>query len=155
MKNYSFAQVKTRTFPTIADVKHPYIFGNVKSVINVSEREDSDIKALYSQLGIDYHFYPTKEECFEMNWENIKAATKILIKNIKNEIPTVVHCIGGNNRSPMIVECAYYALYGAHLEDEYKNQLNHLIYNNQFIGKSIEEIEYDLRSLIRSQFLSE
>ena len=77
MKNYSFAQVKTRTFPTISDVKHPYIFGNIRSVINVSEKEDADIKALYSQLGIAYHFYPTKEECSDMNWDNIKAAAKV------------------------------------------------------------------------------
>ena len=119
MKNYSFAQVKTRTFPTVSDVKHPYIFGNIRSVINVSEKEDADIKALYSQLGIDYHFYPTKEECSDMNWDNIKAATSVLVKNIKNEIPTIVHCIGGNNRSPMIVECAYYSLFGEHYADEY------------------------------------
>ena len=155
MKNYSFAQVKTRTFPTVSDVKHPYIFGNIRSVINVSEKEDADIKALYSQLGIDYHFYPTKEECSDMNWDNIKAATSVLVKNIKNEIPTIVHCIGGNNRSPMIVECAYYSLFGEHYADEYKNQLNHLIYNSQFIGKSTDDIETELKSLSLPKFFSE
>ena len=147
MKNYSFALVKTRSFPTISDVKHPYIFGNIRSVINVSEKEDIDVKALYVQLGINYHFYPTKEECSDMNWDNIKAATKVLINNIKNEIPTVVHCIGGNNRSPMIVECAYYSLFGVHFIDVYKNHLNHIIYNSQFIRKSMEEIEIELKSL--------
>ena len=55
----------------------------------------------------------------------------------------------------MIVECAYYSLYGVHLEDEYKKQLNHLIYNSQFLGKSIEEIECDLRSLTRPKFKPE
>ena len=155
MKNYSFAQVKTRTFPTISDVKHPYIFGNIRSVINVSEKEDADIKALYSQLGIAYHFYPTKEECSDMNWDNIKAAASVLVKNIKNEIPTIVHCIGGNNRSPMIVECAYYSLFGVHYADEYKNQLNHLVYNSQFIGKSMDDIEAELKSLSLPKYFSE
>lgn len=147
MKNYSFAQVKTRTFPTIADVKHPYIFGNVRSVINVSEKEDEVVKELYSRLGISYYHFPTKEESSDMNWENIKAAAKLLAENIKNNIPTVVHCIGGNNRSPMVVECAYYSLFGAHFEDEYRNHPNHLIYNSQFINKSIDEIEGELKSL--------
>ena len=155
MKNYSFAQVKTRTFPTISDVKHPYIFGNIRSVINVSEKEDADIKALYSQLVIAYHFYPTKEECSDMNWDNIKAATRVLVKNIKNEIPTIVHCIGGNNRSPMIVECAYYSLFGVHYADEYKKQLNHLVYNSQFIGKSMDDIEAELKSLSLPKYFSE
>ena len=155
MKNYSFALVKTRSFPTISDVKHPYIFGNIRSVINVSEKEDIDVKALYVQLGINYHFYPTKEECSDMNWDNIKAATKVLINNIKNEIPTVVHCIGGNNRSPMIVECAYYSLFGVHFTDVYKNHPNHIIYNSQFIRKSMEEIEIELKSLSLSKSFSE
>lgn len=147
MKNYSFAQVKTRTFPTIADVKHPYIFGNVRCVINVSEKEDAAVKELYIQLGISYHHFPTKEESSDMNWENIKSAAKVLVENIKKEIPTFVHCIGGNNRSPMIVECAYFSLYGVHLEDEYKDYRNHIFYNSQFIGKSIDEIESELKYL--------
>lgn len=83
MKNYSFAQVKTRTFPTVSDVKHPYIFGNIRSVINVSEKENADIKALYSQLGFDYHFYPTKEECSDMNWDNIKRLPVFLLRILR------------------------------------------------------------------------
>lgn len=148
MRDYTFAKVKTRPFPTKADVKHPYIFGGIRSVINVSEKEDKDIVSLYHTLGISYHHFPTKEECAEMNWANIKAAAKQLLYNIAHDIPTVVHCIGGNNRSPMIVECAYYALHGSHFEDEYRGQLNHLIYNSQYLGFSIEEIERELSQLV-------
>ena len=46
MRDYTFAKVKTRPFPTKADVKHPYIFGGIRSVINVSEKEDKDIVSL-------------------------------------------------------------------------------------------------------------
>lgn len=147
MREYKFARVKTRTFPTMADVRHPYIFGGVGCVINVSEREDEAVKYLYRSLGIRYHHFPTKEECEEMSWDNIKAATKVLINNISADIPTIVHCIGGNNRSPMIVECAYYALHGSHLADEYRTQLNHLIYNSRFFGLSIEDMEHELKQL--------
>lgn len=146
----SFSLVKTRAFPTIADVRNPYIFGKVKSVINVSEKEDAIVKELYAQLGICYHHFPTKEETYDMNWENIKAATKILLQNINNNIPTIVHCIGGNNRSPMIVECAYYALNGIHLENEYKKQKNHLIYNSKYLGKSLSQIEQELEAITNS-----
>lgn len=52
MKDYSFAKVKTRPFPTKADVRHPYIFGGIRSVINVSEKEDKEIVSLYHSLGI-------------------------------------------------------------------------------------------------------
>ena len=52
MKDYAFAKVKTRPFPTKADVRHPYIFGGIRSVINVSEKEDKEIVSLYQSLGI-------------------------------------------------------------------------------------------------------
>ena len=146
MKNYSFANVKTRTFPKISEIQNPYIFGGIKSVINVSEKEDENLKQEYLKLGIDYHFFPTKED-YEINWESIKHATKKLLFNIKNKIPTIVHCIGGNNRSPMIVECAYFAINGTHLHDEYKGKYNHIIYNSQFINNDISALEEELKRL--------
>lgn len=67
MAHGTFSLVRTRPFPTIADVRHPHIFGNVRSVINVSEKEDAVVKQLYSQLGISYYHFPTKEESNDMN----------------------------------------------------------------------------------------
>ena len=148
MRDYKFAPVKTRPFPTMADVRHPYIFGGVGCVINVSEREDEAVKSLYRSLSICYHHFPTKEECTEMSWANVKAATKVLLHCIANHTPTIVHCIGGNNRSPMIVECAYYALHGTHLSDEYRGEHNHLIYNSRFLGLNMTEIEGELKGLL-------
>lgn len=51
-------------------------------------------------------------------------------------------------KSCMVVECAYYALHGSHFEDEYRGQLNHLIYNSQYLGLSVEEIERELSQLV-------
>lgn len=86
-----------------------------------------------------------------MGWYNILECTKILIDNIKNQVATIVHCIGGNNRSPLVVECAYYALFGRHLNDEYKGATNHLLYNieQDYLPLTIHEIETQL-SLINT-----
>ena len=149
MKEHSFVKVKTRPFTTKAEVRHPYIFGGIRSVINVSEREDKEIVSPYKSLGISYYHFPTNEECKKMNWSNIKAAAKVLLDNIANDIPTIVHCIGGNNRSHMIVKCAYFALHGMHLADEYRAQPSHLIYNSRFLGQSIKDIECELKQLTK------
>lgn len=72
-----------------------------------------------------------------------------IIDNVREDIPTIVHCIGGNNRSPLVVECAFYALYGYHLIDEYKGAKNHLMYNVEqgYLPLTLHEIERELRSL--------
>ena len=68
---------------------------------------------------------------------------------MRKDIPTIVHCIGGNNRSPLVVECAFYALYGYHLVDEYKGAKNHLLYNVEQgnLPFTLQEIERALKSL--------
>lgn len=58
-----------------------------------------------------------------MGWENILKAVSVLLNCVQNQIPAIVHCIGGNNRSPLIVECLYFVLYQEHLPDEYKDVL--------------------------------
>ena len=84
-----------------------------------------------------------------MGWGNILKAVKVLLDNIKNQIPTIVHCIGGNNRSPLVVEAAYFALTGQHLQDEYQGFPNHLIYNMEkgYLPFSLIEIEMKLQHL--------
>ena len=47
------------------------------------------------------------------------------------EEKVIVHCYCGNNRSRTVVEAFHYAKTGTHLEDEYKGELNHLIYNSK------------------------
>lgn len=68
---------------------------------------------------------------------------------VQNQIPAIVHCIGGNNRSPLIVECLYFVLYQEHLPDEYKGCFNHLFYNlsNGHIPFILKEVEHSLSQL--------
>lgn len=149
MRKYDFANIIVRPFPTIADVSNPYIFGGIKSVINVSEKEDLSLKEFYNIHSITYHHLPLKECVSDMGWCNILECTEILIDNISNKIDTIVHCIGGNNRSPLVVECAYYALFNKHLNDEYKGADNHLLYNIKqgYLPISLQEIETQLSLL--------
>ena len=148
MKQYSFSNIKARPFPTINDINNPWIFGKVKCVINVSEHI-SNFEKEYAERGISYFHFPLKENVDDMGWENILSAVKVLIENVKNDIPTIVHCIGGNNRSRSVVEAAYFALNHEHLQDEYKGFVNHLVCNaeNQFLPYTLEEIEQQLSAL--------
>ena len=149
MKKYDFANVIVCPFPTLSDVSNPYIFGGVKSVINVSEKEDVRLLDYYKTHSIAYHHLPIKECVPDMGWNNIMKCTEIIIDNVRKDIPTIVHCIGGNNRSPLVVECAFYALYGHHLIDEYKGDKNHLLYNVEqgYLPLMLQEIECELKSL--------
>lgn len=149
MKKYDFADITVRPFPTISDVSNPYIFGGIKSVINVSEKEDVRLSDYYKAHSITYHHFPIKECVPDMGWSNILVCSKILIDNIRENCPTIVHCIGGNNRSPLVVECVFYALSGHHLVDEYKGATNHLIYNIEqgYLPLTLQEIESELNSL--------
>ncbi|WP_356911136.1 hypothetical protein [uncultured Muribaculum sp.] len=110
MKKYDFANIIVRPFPTKSDVSNPYIFGEIKSVINVSEKEDTYLIDYYKAHSITYHSFPLKECVPDIGWSNILKCVKIIIDNVRNDIPTIVHCVGGNNRSPLVVECAFYAL---------------------------------------------
>lgn len=149
MRKYDFANIIVRPFPTKSDVSNPYIFGGIKCVINVSEKEDTYLTDYYKSHSITYHHFPIKECVPDMGWSNILKCVKIIIHNVRNDIPTIVHCIGGNNRSPLAVECAFFALYGCHLTDEYNGAKNHLQYNVEqgYLPLTLQEIERELNSL--------
>lgn len=129
MKRYDFAKVFTRPRPTVCDLDNKWIFGGIKCVINVSTNSTVDLLEEYRRRGIEYHFLPLREEVSDLGWENYKLAVKCLLQQIANDVPTVVHCECGNHRSPLVVEGAYYALYGQQLQDEYKGSPNHLLYD--------------------------
>lgn len=149
MKKYDFANIIVRPFPTKSDVSNPYIFGEIKSVINVSEKKDTYLINYYKAHSITYHHFPIKECVPDMGWSNILKCTEILIDNINKNCPTIVHCIGGNNRSPLVVECAFYALFAHHLDDEYNGAKNHLLYNisQGYLPLTLQEAEATLRSI--------
>ena len=107
MDKYKFAEISTRPFPSILDVENPWIFGKTGVVINVSEHEDQRVINIYKKKKINYYHFPLNEESENMGWENILKAVSVLLNCVQNQIPAIVHCIGGNNRSPLIVECLY------------------------------------------------
>ena len=61
MRKYDFANITVRPFPTVSDVSNPYIFGGIKSVINVSEKEDVRLLYYNKANSITYYHLPIKE----------------------------------------------------------------------------------------------
>lgn len=130
MKTYDFARIQARPFPTVAELKNPYIYGYVRYVLNVSDVEyPEEIGNGMYELGIQTYHFPLVETGTDMGLENILKAVRILEKADVEEAPVIVHCGLGNNRSRVVVECFHFRKRGFQLEDEYKGALNHLAYN--------------------------
>lgn len=64
-----------------------------------------------------------------MEVDNLLKAVALLAKFDMPDSHTIVHCVGGNNRSRTVVEAYHFAKLGTHYEDEYKGFPNYLIYN--------------------------
>ena len=130
MKIYSFSNLIVRGFPTVQELNHPYIYGGVKVIINVSEHDypDSILKEIECKEIRWYHF-PLEEEVPDMGIGNILAAVKELMKADEAGDKVVLHCSYGNNRSRTVAEAFHFKKMGFELEDEYKGYRNHLEYN--------------------------
>lgn len=130
MKTYSFAKLQARWFPKMEEIQHPFIYGHVKYVVNVSEQSYSPVMhEAFDEKGIKTFHFPLSETDSDMGLENIFRAVAILEKADKECAPAVVHCVGGDNRSRVVCECFHFKKTGYQLEDEYKGYTNHLIYN--------------------------
>ena len=130
MKLYKFAPITARSFPTIADIKNPYIFPqDLAIVINVSMRYDAYIANELENRGILYYHLPLDEETNDIGWDNIIKAVNILLRLDKENKRMIVHCDFGQHRSRLVIEAFYFAKMGAHFVDNYKNYDNHLLYN--------------------------
>ncbi len=118
-------------------------------MINVSGRESEELKSEYVARDIEYYHFPLKEDISDIGWGNIIQAVKVVLVQVERGNPILVHCEGGNNRSPLIVEAAYFAIYGEQYNDEYKGSGNHLLYNcdNGYIPLSRTKIETELKIL--------
>lgn len=131
MKSYQFAKVAVMGFPTKSDIENRFIFGDVAHLINVSGHEyPKDIQTALQEHGISVYYLPLVEEGPDMGFENILKAVDILKNADRNNEKAIVHCTCGNNRSRTVVEAFYYSQTGEHLRDEYKGELNHIIYNS-------------------------
>ena len=128
MVSYPFANITVRPFVGINDVRNPYIFKDGTHVINVSQDWREEVRDYVEQHSGTYDWIPLNEEP-NMGVENLLKAVTLLAKFDMLDSHTIVHCVGGNNRSRTVVEAYYFAKYGTHYEDEYKGFPNHLIYN--------------------------
>ena len=64
-----------------------------------------------------------------MGMSNIVETVKLL-QNVDNAgMSSMVHCVGGDNRSRVVCECFHYRKCGLWPEDEYKGYRNHVEYN--------------------------
>lgn len=131
MKDYPFAKLVVRGFPTMNDLRNPYIFTkDIKVVINVSEHKyPKEVSDEFTSRGIRYCHFPLVEEGPDMGLENILAAIEELAAADKAGEKVLLHCMCGNNRSRTVAEAFYFVKCGSQFEDEYKDYRNHIIYN--------------------------
>lgn len=130
MKTYAFASIAAREYPTIALLDNPYIWGGVRFCVNVSERRyPVELAKALADHGIDWIHCPISEEDGEQWLDAFMTALPRMLYACKTGLKQVVHCDFGNNRSRSLIEALYFCLHHEHLADEYKGELNHLIYN--------------------------
>lgn len=127
MRTYDFANITVRPFLKLSDVNNPYIFGETKHVINMSDYREPEVIELIHSKGGTFDWFPTEEQPMDVN--AILQAVAKLAKYDKEGTPIIVHCMGGNNRSRTVVEAYHFSKFGTHFEDMYKGYLNHLHYN--------------------------
>jgi protein-tyrosine phosphatase len=130
MRTYSFAPIAAREYPSVKILDHPYIWGGVSFCINVSEKPYSEelVEAM-KERGIEWVHLPVSEELGEDWTMALEAALPKMYEAYKEGKKQVVHCDFGNNRSRSFVEAFYYLLMGEQFQDEYKGEVNHLVYN--------------------------
>ena len=150
MKRYRFAKIIVSPFPTSGDVVNPYIFGGIRTVVNVAEKESDEMKKLYRSNGMEYHHFPLNEESRDMGWNNIKNAVNLILEKIKTDHPVLIHCMGGNNRSRLVAECVYYCIFDSDYPDDYKGEFNHLIYNikHNHLPVTLDKAHDELKDLL-------
>lgn len=132
MKRYSFARVAVMGMPTCHDIDNMFIFGEVSRLINVSGHYYTmDVAQSLEEHGITVYDLPLVEEGPDMGLNNILEAVKILMEADSDGERVIVHCYCGNNRSRTVIEAFHFAKLGKHLEDEYRGEFNHLLYNSK------------------------
>ena len=149
MKTYQFARIQARPFPTLAEVRNPFIYGRAGCVVNVSEKGyPEELRKELELHRLQLWHFPLIETGTDMGIENILQSVSILEKADWKGIPVIVHCGFGNNRSRVVVECFHFRKMGFQLEDEYKGAENHLAYNCGIgLLPPIEEVERMLADL--------
>ena len=130
MKTYSFAKLQARWYPTMEEIANPFIYGRVQNVVNVSELQyDVEMQRAFDEKGVSTKFLPLSENDVDMGMSNIVETVKLLENVDKAGMSSIVHCVGGDNRSRVVCECFHYRKCGFWPDDEYKGFRNHVEYN--------------------------
>lgn len=149
MRSYSFAPIAAREYPSVKILDHPFIWAGVSFCINVSEEPYSaELVEAMKEHGIEWIHLPVSED-LGSDWTNaLETVLPKMIEAYKAGKKQVVHCDFGNNRSRTFIEAFYFLLKGEQFQDEYKGEVNHLVYNFK-IGHflSIEDLGSWISSL--------
>lgn len=130
MRSYSFAPIAAREYPTVSILDHPYIWGGVSLVVNVSEKPyPLEIEKKMLEKGILWIHCPVSEDEGKPWVESLMKALPLMEKAYREGKRIAVHCEFGNNRSRTFVEAFHYLLTGEQFQEEYKGEMNHLAYN--------------------------
>ena len=157
MKNYDFAPISAREYPTVQILDNPYIWGGVQFCLNVSEKAYSkDLEDAMAKHCIEWLHCPVSEDTGADWYHSLKKGLLALYEAHKAGKKMIVHCDLGNNRSKSFVEVFYFMLTGEYYHDEYKGEYNHLIYNGK-IGHLplMENLEGPIKRLIITKSLEE
>ncbi len=130
MKNYDFASISAREYPTVEMLDYLKLWTGVNLCINVSERPYSPwlVKAM-AEHGIEWYHFPISEEP-GANWlDSFASALAKMYQAYKAGKKQVINCDLGNNRSRALVEALYFAIERKEFHDSYKDAINHLEYN--------------------------
>ncbi len=149
MKNYDFAPISAREYPTAMILDHPYIWSGVQFCLNVSEKAYSrELEDAMMSHGIEWLHCPVSEDSGADWYLSLRRGLMALYTAHNAGKKMVVHCDLGNNRSKSFIEAFYFMLTGENFHDEYKGEYNHLIYNVK-IGHLplIEDLEIILKAL--------
>lgn len=132
MKRYEFAKIAVMGMPMLHDIENMFIFGEAHHLINVSGHSyTKQIAKALIEHGVTTYDLPLVETGSDMGLNNILKAISILKTLDDANEQVIVHCTGGNNRSRTVVEAFYFYKTGLHYRDEYKGEINHLIYNSK------------------------
>lgn len=110
-------KLQVKRFPLPGEISKMLPGGHI---INVSDEYiHYNANAALAQ-GIYHHWFPLNECTGHMGLNSLFAAMCVLHEAESKDLPVVLHCHAGANRSPTVAAAYYYLRTGHHLEQCYK-----------------------------------
>jgi hypothetical protein len=93
-------------------------------IINVSDEWIPGCYATALRCGIFYHWLPMNECTGEMGINSLFGALQLLHYAEEQNLPVLLHCHAGANRSPTVAHAYYFMRTGQHWQDQEPLSLN-------------------------------